>query len=469
MLTIYVVSEARESELDSKYVRVGYVSNVSIGNSDNSYIHNLGDIEGLRYSTASQLNSQGIGKKVLDLLLQRNAAGLHIDNLYRLALSNVALAEDERAALDASADKRDVLKKLIGRQILKNNYIILAEKNLNNLRYGVNWRVFHVDIDDRIIDQVFSNWYDTNGYDQIQVPVSLVAEVKTETTDDIMNAIINKVNAFAPHSAILNRYPFTVGLGSVQGASLLDRVEVYRLYENKAGDIRVKRICNTRITEVNPNTSRLISINGGYASKNKGDIAILRKNKKLNNISIVAQGSFGDDYRYGGRIFYERLLRLSKHGISQYILGSVEYNRYCQEPEGIWYPDFVFVAEECVRPTLSNFGVNFGYSFGFMGLLGKIEIAPYVMAGFKVHLFDRNVHHYDCTGAVGDEPQPTCGFDFCGGVKANINLWYPLQLTLGADYNFNLSSIGEQDITTIYLAHHKINRLNVYAGIRFNF
>lgn len=463
MLTIYVVSEARESELDSKYVRVGYVSNVSIGNSGNSYIHNLGDIEGLRYSTASQLNSKGIGKKVLDLLLQRNAAGLHVDNLYRLALSNVALAEDERAALDASADKRDVLKKLIVRQILKNNYIILAEKK----HYDVNWRVFHVDIDDRIIDQVFSNWYDTNGYDQIQVPVSLVAEGKAKTTYDIMNTIINKVNAFAPHSAILSRYPFIVGFGTRQGARLLDRVEVYRLYEDKEGNIKVKRICNTRITEVTPKTSRLFSINGGYASQNKGDIAILRKNKKLNNISIVAQGSFGEDYRYGGRIFYEKLLKLSKHGISQYMLGSVEYNRYCREPEGIWYS--YFGAEECVRPTLSNFGVNFGYSFGFMGLLGKIEIAPYAMAGFKVHLFDRKVHHYDWTGAVGDEPEPILGLDLCGGVKANINIWYPLQLTLGADYNFNLNSLGEKDAAYIYLDHHNINRLNVYAGLRFNF
>ena len=103
-----------------------------------------------------------------------------------------------------------------------------------------------------------------------------------------------------------------------------------------------------------------------------------------------------------------------------------------------------------------------------MGLLGKIEIAPYVMAGFKIHLFNPDVHHVTWTGEVGDEAQPDLGFEFCGGVKANINIWYPLQLTFGGDYNFNTSSLisGGQ---SLYLAHHTLNRMNFFAGFRFNF
>lgn len=469
LLTSIIVL-AKGPSLDSKYLKIGYVSNVDLGNSGNSYIRNIGNIPNLEFATETQLNEHGVGKKVLDLILMRTQGSLDISHLYNLALSNVALSEDERASLDASADKRDVLKKTIARQLLQNNYIILSapfDGPATLAGYNKQWRIFHVDIDDQIINQVFLNWDNMLDYDLIKVPVSMIAQGLAKTNAGVIEAIINKTNIVAPHSSILNRHPFTIGIGIPQGARLLDRVDVYRLYENKNGSIKEKKICTTRITEVTYDTSRLFSINGGYASQNKGDIAVLRKNRRLNNISIVAQGSFGKDYRYGGRIFYERLLKLSKHGVSQYILGSVEYNRYCREPEGIWYP---FInAEECVRPTLSNFGVNLGYSFGFMGLLGKIEIVPYAMAGFKVHLFDRNVHHYDWTGSVGDEPQPTFGLDVCGGVKANINIWYPLQLTLGADYNFNLSSIGEQDVTTIYLEHHRINRLNVYAGFRFNF
>lgn len=478
LLAAVATGAANESPIDSKYVKVGYVSNVAIPESDNSYLHCLGIINGFSSSydlknisaTERSLNTQRLGKRVLDILFQRTPQGLQIDNLYNIALSNVAMAEDERANLDISANKQDVLKKIIVRQILKNNYVILVEGSddiYNMAGYHYNWALYHVDITDGIIDQVFLNWNDLKRYDQITVPVSYVAHGRVKSKEEILNSVMNEAKTISPHSAIISRHPFTVGFGREQGARLLDRVEVYRLYENKHGDVKTKRICTTRITETNAKISRIFSINGGYASQSKGDIAILHHNQRLNNISIVVQGSFGSDYRIGGRLFYERLLKLSKHGVSQYILGSVEYNRYCREPEDIWYP--YIDAKDCVRPTLSNFGVNVGYSFGFMGLLGKIEIAPYAMVGFKVHLFDRKVHHYDWTGQVGDEPEPTFGLDVCGGIKANINIWYPLQLTFGADYNFNLSSVGEQDVTTIYLEHHKINRLNVYAGLRFNF
>lgn len=475
LLSSYLAANADGSSIDSKFVKVGYVSNFKLTNSDNSHIRNLGSINELSSSydfqnsstaqIADLLNSQGIGKKVLDLLLQRDAQGLHIEELYNIALSNVTLSEDERASLDKSADKQDVLKKTIVRQILKNNYIILTD-NRGTEGYRVRWRVYHVDIDDNVIDQVFLNWEAPNDYEKIKVPVSFVSEGRAYNNDKILNGVVSKIKAFAPHSPIMTRYPFIVDFGTEHGAKLLDRVEVFRLYEDKKGNISDRKICATRVTELTSSTARLFSINGGYASQNKGDIAVLRKSRRLNNISIVAQGSFGEDYRYGARIFYERILKLNKHGVSQYILGSIEYNRYCREPEGVWLP--YFDAEEYARPTLSNFGASVGYSVGFMGLLGKIEIAPYAMAGFKVHTFDRDVIYVYSSGAVGEnEYGPNLGFDICGGVKANINIWYPLQLTLGVDYNFDTSSVGEK--VEEYIDHHTINRLNVYAGFRFNF
>ena len=137
LLSSYLAANADGSSIASKFVKVGYVSNFKLTNSDNSHIRNLGSINELSSSydfqnsstaqIADLLNSQGIGKKVLDLLLQRDAQGLHIEELYNIALSNVTLSEDERASLDKSADKQDVLKKTIVRQILKYNYIILTD------------------------------------------------------------------------------------------------------------------------------------------------------------------------------------------------------------------------------------------------------------------------------------------------------------------------------------------------------
>lgn len=473
LLASYLIANGQEYALDSKYVKAGYVSNVALEDPNYSYLRNLGIIKDLRLNmeemspnqTEVLLNKRNVGKRVLDILLLKDVQGLHISNLYEIALSNVILSEKELAALNASADKTDILKQTITRQLLKNNYIILIDdKTTTSSR--INWRIYHIDIDDNIIDQAYSNWDDLANYDKIKVPVSFVAQGRVGKMDNVIKNIVSKVKVLAPHAPIVKRYPFIVGFGSNQGAKLLDRVEIFRLHENKKGDVSTDKICTTRITKISSETSRLFSINGRVASKSKGDLAILKPSRRLNHISLVAHGSFGNDYRYGGRVFYERLLKLSKKGISNYILASIDYNRYCREPEGVWYP--YFGAEESVRPTLTNFGANIGYSIGFMGLLGKIEIAPYVMAGFKIHLFNPDVHHVTWTGEVGDEAQPDLGFEFCGGVKANINIWYPLQLTFGGDYNFNTSSLisGGQ---SLYLAHHTLNRMNFFAGFRFNF
>ena len=64
------------------------------------------------------------------------------------------------------------------------------------------------------------------------------------------------------------------------------------------------------------------------------------------------------------------------------------------------------------------------------------------------------------------------------GAKFNVNIVYPLQLTLGAEYilNFNLNKIKDNDNTKSNAERfffdptgYKRNGLNIYAGLRFNF
>ena len=80
------------------------------------------------------------------------------------------------------------------------------------------------------------------------------------------------------------------------------------------------------------------------------------------------------------------------------------------------------------------------------------------------------------------------------GLKFNLNLWYPLQLTFGAEYVINVNIGGsldnlieweedenERSYTTAYSDYHYIKRdfmtpnnykrsgLNFIAGFRFNF
>ena len=117
-------------------------------------------------------NEQNVGKRVLDILFQRDNEGLHMDRLYDQALQNTTIEEIEVAIQDASAETKDVLKKEISRQILKNNYVVVFQtiswttkrKKTKTKKF---WHVFHIDINDRIIDQAFLNWENPENYNLI--------------------------------------------------------------------------------------------------------------------------------------------------------------------------------------------------------------------------------------------------------------------------------------------------------------
>ena len=51
------------------------------------------------------------------------------------------------------------------------------------------------------------------------------------------------------------------------------------------------------------------------------------------------------------------------------------------------------------------------------------------------------------------------------GLRLNVNLWYPVQLTVGADYNCNIPLDKKKEVS---YKNHELNRLNFYAGLRFN-
>ena len=102
---------------DYKYVKVGVVCN--------EWDNQLGSSPNIR-QLGTTTSPENYGKNVLDNILCKDVNGkLHIERLWADALKNTILEEEEVAELDASADKNDVLKKDISRQLLKNNYIVI--------------------------------------------------------------------------------------------------------------------------------------------------------------------------------------------------------------------------------------------------------------------------------------------------------------------------------------------------------
>lgn len=470
VLFMSICCYAQKITFDSKYVKVGVLSNEwpsCMANNPN--IRNLGNLNG------STFDQSQIGKQILDKLLLRNEAGLHMDKLYEQALQNTTTEELEVAINDPSAEVKDHLKREVAHQLLKNNYIIIFSTDSKAKKY---WSVYHVEIDDKIINQAYLNWKSPNNYDQIKVPVKLVAKgkvpQKAKDQNELIYRIAKKVPAFAVRGPVTNRFPFTARMGNNLGVKKNSRIFLYRVKEDSNGDIYSKKVCTTRATEISENNTRMYMTSGSFPSTKKGDVAVL-KDRHRSSVSLYGQGSFGDDARFGAQLQYDYLLDFSKKGIAQYLLFNIGANRYNKEQEGVWWNS---ENKEPVQPVLNHVEANIGYGVGF-NLLGRIEIVPYIMGGYQFSIvtnkgklddnLDTGLIFWDNSKEQWDGWQTMKwtghGFVAYAGAKLNVNIWYPIQLSVGADYNF---SFGENTLKPIR-DRHELNRVNLYAGFRVHF
>lgn len=474
-LFLSICANAQKLSFDAKYIKVGVVSNKTLSPiTDNANIRNLGYVN-YRYVSnkkidgnviADKLNKDKVGKTVLNRLLKRDSYGrLDMTNLYEEALKNTTLQEMEVAMQDFSAEAKDVLKKEISYQLLKNNYIIIIQeipkkKHPEKIKYY--WQAFHVDIDDRIIQQVFLNWETPSIYDKIEVPVSFVGEGRYYTNSFLFD-LGKKVPAFAIRGSVFSRHPFLAYTTAQQGVKKGDRFFIYRFKENRKGEIYSKKVCTARATDVTDEHTRLYTISGKYASKKRGDIAV-QKDRHKTSLSLMGQYSAGNDSRIGGRILFDYLTHFSKRGIAQYVLIGLDYNRYKKEPEGVWWNE----NGEFAQPALNDINASLGYGFGF-NLLGRIEIMPYALIGYQ-HTFLTNRESLIYWDRNSDD-WATLNFDgynaFVGhaGIRLSINIWYPLQLMIAADYNY---ATKDKEYNQI-IERHDMNRVNFYAGFRLHF
>ena len=481
LLLFAVEASAQRLSFDSKYIKVGVIDNgvydMTVFQADPN-IRYLGsvnapfkeNIDGSRASmeaAARTLTEAGAGKQVLDLLLQRDAEGLHFDRLYAEALTNTTVEEVNEAKLDISAETKDVLKKEISRQLLKNNFIVLfsyKEKSDGKKKYY--WNVFKVEIDDKIIEQAFLTWNDMERYDQIKVPVKYVARGKVD--DNLALEISKKVPEFAVRGPVYSRHPFFARVGAGQGVKSGDLLYIYRSYLDDDNTMYSRKVCTVRATDVYADSTRLYTISGKFASRKRGDIAVYKGAHRW-SLAVMGQASFGDDPRYGARMLWEyRAGRFSKNGFTSYVLVGFDFNTFKKDPEGVWWD----TNGNPKQPMLMGGAFNLGYGLGF-NFLGRLELMPYFLVGLQyATLTNLDLQYYDKEQGgwttLNDNGEAYNGTLFASGhagLRLNVNLWYPVQLTLGADYNYNLPL--DKKFEAAY-DNHELNRVNFYAGLRFN-
>lgn len=427
------------------------------------------------------LNSENYGKKILDYLFSYNGSSLSEDRLKDLALQNVLKSDDERASIGVIS-KDDILKEDY-LPILENNYIFIVNTKKGKKR----WNVYKVMINKDVLDQVFNSWNDMDKYNQIKVPISFVSSDKAKLIKDIdtkqeilknktKRKMAIKVPAFAIRGQVTGRNPFATNIGTIYGLKNCDKVAIYRTKE-KNGKMYSSKVSTTRACNVADSTANLYTFAGGQASYKKGDVAVYQPSS---NTSIYITGEYMD-HSYGIGLTYDKRIGLSRSGISQYIMLKAGTGIYEIHNKRLYATNTGDVVKS---PIYMNAGLGYGLGFEFAHCL---EFVPYFMAQWEGLYFANKYESPNATYNDGtkDYHSSNYGKDVWNhavrvpiGAKFNVNIVYPLQLTLGAEYilNFNLNKIKDDDNTKSNAERfffdptgYKRNGLNIYAGLRFNF
>ena len=427
------------------------------------------------------LNNGDYGKMILDYLFCYNGTSLSEDRLKELAMQNVLKSDDERASIGVIS-KENILKEDY-LPILENNYIFIITHSETGEKK--RWNVFKVEINQEILDQVFNSWNDMGKYNQIKVPVSFVSSNKAAMNKDILSGIISlkkktkrkisyKVPAFAIRGQVLSRHPFKMNIGSEVGIKNRDQFVIYRAKE-KNGKMYSSRVCTTRSCNVKDSVSNLYTFAGGQASYKKGDVAVYQPSS---NTSISVTGEYMD-HSYGLSIGGDYRLSLSRSGMSQYIIWKLGAGVYENFDKRIYLTDIGNIVRS---PYYINGGLGYGLGFEFAHCL---EIAPYLMAQWEGLFFSRKSGSFDNDyksnhdyNIEKEEDIETNAVRLPVGVKLNLNILYPLQLTVGGEYifNFDVEKVKDDDNTKSHPDRfffgptgYKRSGLNLYAGFRLNF
>lgn len=481
---------------DSKSNIVGITGDYRLLEND-SHFYNVGvEMPGTdQYTDPKELcsywNQLNAGRNVLDWLFCFDRFSLSEDKLKGLAMQNVLKSDDERAAFGV-VDKETILKEDY-LPVLMNNYIFLN----TTLKSGGNtegdkarWMVFKVNIDKDVLDQVFNCWNDMDKYKQIRVPITYVASGEARNATNFWDTnrgqslpliqtlkkktrrkIARKVEAFAIRGQVVSRHPFMINIGEKQEIRNRDRMVIYRAKQKKNGEMYSSRVSTTRACAVTDSTAHLYTFAGGQASYKKGDVAVYEIS---HNTSIAITGGY-QDHSYNLNMTIDKRLHLTPGGVSTYFFGMIGGGIY-EHTDRLYATNTGALVNS---PFLLNAGFGYGVGYEFAHCM---EIEPYVMAQWEGAFFTKK-EESSLSGSDDRVKYSSSAISnsvrFPIGARFNINICYPVQLVLGAEYIFRIKIPVAKDTDTkkhcdpekffFEPTGYKRDGLNIYAGLRFNF
>lgn len=445
------------------------------------------------------LNEKNVGNEILSYLFNRTSQ-TGIMDLTRLHRRGEYDATDDNI-LESRSTKRGIEAiKENGFNLINNSYILVYD--FANIRYEYKkeddggdyyWYatpaayLFKIEWNENLQNELFDCWVDADtpareaimrkkAFERLSVPLRFVIkrvdnnlsecsgieeqqrkinngskrehsndELKTQAfnkliymgADRLGEQIESKHQPFRISNALYATSPIRAKIGAKENIRVNDRYFVYEHTQGSDGTIQKSRkgvvratthiARNQHIASGNSATTEFYQIAGG---KLQEGMSIEEKHSLYFNLDL--------GYRYGN-------LEGVYAGLSSNLYATRATNHNAMIGATVW--------KEAVTVTLD-------YGFGLRG--NNFDIYPYVGFGMDSFLKDKEEEN------TSEGSDKNIGWLAQGGLRFDINLYYPVQLFGAVEYNY-LWSKGEGYAEKMRSKNRDINGVNAYGGIRFCF
>lgn len=444
------------------------------------------------------LNNNNVGKEIISYLFNRNkqTGTMSLDKLHTRGIYNVS----DQDIIESRATKRGLegLKDK-GFSLIDKSHIMLFD--FANIRYeykkGNNndgdfyWYatpavyLFKIKWDETLQNQLFDCWIDNAtpiaerkqkkaAFEKLHVPVEFIIKYtndsRSESTgieaeqrrvdkgnqrrysnSELKNNSFNKMiasaadylgeriegkyDAFKIQNSIYSTHPIKVKIGRKEGVKTNDRYYVYEYISNGNGHTQPRRkgvvkatshiARNEMVATGQSPTTEFYQIAGGRLEE--GMVLKEKQSYYLNLDLGYRYGELEGVYAGLSTVFYAT--RATNHNVMLGLTG--------------W--------DKALTLTLD-------YGFGLR--CNNFDIYPYIGAGLDSFLKDKDESDEDNKQSMAWLAQ--------GGVRFNLNIYYPLQLFGAVEYNYLLKE--EENYTNKkILKDRNIEGFNLYGGIRICF
>lgn len=417
------------------------------------------------------LNNAGVGKQVLNYWVQYDGTKFDDGLMKQRARYNATDADvlRDKAAKVSTLD-------VVNKNVLKNSYVMVTGptevKSVTGKKGNVTYiakvdaHVFQLDLTDEMIDNIWSNWLDEGStpnqrdqYNALSVGLTYVAsttgktgagetaeEAVKDAFEEILQPLEKKIDSWQVVTSIYQKHPLGAKIGKKEGLRNSDRYRAFKVVEDVDGNLAYKKMGFVRATKIVDNAqnatgesecSQFYQISG----KNLREGMFL-KQKKDAKISVSAYGNI-NGIQVGG-LDIDYLIHTSNTlGIMQYAGISVGIS-----PDSDQDANYIPVA--------------LNYSVGIHPVR-ILEITPNIGVGADVYLNSND----DINDDDEDSFAKKLAYFARGGVKVGLQLWYPVQIFVRADYAYRISE-GEAYILSSK-DDDRFGKLSFGAGIKVNF